>query len=87
MLLPGAAATAFPSGWERIHGDFRRELRDLSERLGTEWKPDLPAPDAAAGSRGPARVVVVGFTGGLEPHGRPDSGIRVVTRRVDGMGD
>jgi hypothetical protein len=87
MLLLGAARTASASGWERIHGDFRRELLDLSERLGAEWKPDLPAPGAAARSPVSPRVVVVGFTGGLEPHGPSDSGIRVVTRRIDGMGD
>jgi len=31
--------------------------------------------------------VVVGFTGGLEPNGPPDFRIRVLTRRIDGMGD
>lgn len=87
MLLLGAAGTASTSDWERIHGDFRRELLDLSGRLGAEWKPDLPAPEAATGTRGSARVVVVGFTGGLEPRGPSDSGIRVVTQRIDGMGD
>jgi hypothetical protein len=31
--------------------------------------------------------VVAGFTGWLEPNGPPESGIRVLTRRIDGMGD
>jgi hypothetical protein len=87
MLLLRLAGAASAGDWERIHGDFRRELLDLSGRLGAEWKPDLPALEAATGTRGSARVVVVGFTGGLEPHGPSDSGIRVVTRRIDGMGD
>jgi hypothetical protein len=87
MLLLGAAATAFPSDWERIHADFRRELLGLSVRLNAESKPDLPAPEVATGPRGSARVVVVGFTGGLEPRGLPDSGIPVIARRIDGMGD
>ena len=87
MLLLGADRIASAGDWERIHGDFRRALLDLSGRLGAEWKPDLPAPGVAAAWPGSARVVVVGFTGWLEPHGPPDSGIRVLTRRIDGMGD
>ena len=87
MLLLGAGRGACAGDWERIHDDFRRALLDLSGRLGAEWKPELPAPGAAAGSPGSARVVVVGFTGGLEPLGRPDSGIRVLIRRINGMGD
>jgi hypothetical protein len=86
MLLLGADRTASAGDWERIHDDFRRALLDLSGRLGAEWKPDLPAPGAAAASPGSPRLVVVGFTGSLEPNGPPDSGIRVLTRRIDGMG-
>ena len=87
MLLLGAGRSACAGDWERIHDDFRRALLDLSGRLGAQWKPELPAPGAAAGAAGSARVVVVGFTGGLEPLGRPDSGIRVLIRRINGMGD
>jgi hypothetical protein len=87
MLLLGAGASASAAGLERIHGDLRRALLDLSERMDAQWKPELPAPAAAAASPGSARLVVVGFTGWLEPHGPPDSGIRVVTRRIDGMGE
>jgi hypothetical protein len=87
MLLLGADRTASAGDWERIHDGFRRALLDLSGRLGAEWKPDLPAPGTAAASPGSPRVVVVGFTGWLEPNGPPDSGIRVVTGRINGMGD
>jgi hypothetical protein len=87
MLLLGADRIASAGDWERIPDDFRRALLDLSGRLGAEWKPDLPAPGPAAASPRSPRLLVVGFTGGLEPHGHPDSGIRVVARRIDGMGD
>ena len=87
VLLFGADRTATAGDWERIHAEFRRALLDLSGRLGAEWKPDLPAPGPAAASPRSPRLVVVGFTGWLEPNGPPDSGIRVLTRRIDGMGD
>ena len=87
MLLAGAGRSAATGEWERIHDGFRKALRDLSGRLGAEWKPDLPAPGVAAAWPGSARVVVVGFTGWLEPHGPPDSGIRVLTGRINGMGE
>jgi hypothetical protein len=86
-VLPLAAhACASASEWERIQAGFRTALVDLSERLGGEWHPDLPAPRAAAASPGAARVVVVGFTGGLEPRGFQDSGIATVIRQTGGMG-
>jgi hypothetical protein len=41
----------------------------------------------AAAVPGAARVVVVGFTGWVTRHGPRDSGIRVLTKRINGMGD
>jgi hypothetical protein len=87
MLLLAADATAFAAGWERIQADFRSALADLSGRIGEDWRPNLPAPGAPAASPGAPRVVVVGFTGGLEPKGFQDSGIATVIRRIAGLGD
>ena len=84
MLLLAADATAFAAGWERIQADFRSALADLSGRIGEDWRPNLPAPGAPAASPGAPRVVVVGFTGGLEPKGFQDSGIATVIRRIAG---
>ena len=71
MLLLGADRTASAGDWERVHDDFQKAMLDVSGRLGAGWKPDLPAPGAAAASPGSPRLVVVGFTGWLEPNGPP----------------
>ena len=87
MLLLGAGASARAAELERIHGDLRRALLDLAERMDARWKPELPAPAAAAASPDSARVVVVGFTGGLIPKVHTGSGVAMLTRRINGMGD
>ena len=87
MLLLGAGASASAGELERIDGDLRKALLDLSERMDAKWRPELPVPAAAAASPGSARVVVVGFTGGLGPRVHSGSGVAVLTRRINGMGD
>jgi len=86
MLLLGAGASASADELERIRGDFRRALLDLSEHIDAKWQPELPVPTAAA-SPGSARVVVVGFTGGLLPYTHTGSGVAMLTQRINGMGD
>jgi hypothetical protein len=87
MLLLGAGVSASAGELERIHGDLRRALLDLSERVDAKWKPELPVPAAASSSPGSARVLVVAFTGGLVPKVHPRSGVAMLTRRINGMGD
>jgi hypothetical protein len=87
MLLLGAGASASANELERIHSDFRRALLDLSERMDAKWQPQLPVPAAAAAAPGSARVVVVGFTGGLIPYTHTGTGVAMLTHRINGMGD
>jgi hypothetical protein len=87
MLLLGAGASASGGELERIHGELRRALLDLSEHVEGKWQAELPAPAAAPSSPGCARVLVVAFTGGLVPKVHPRSGVAMLTHRINGMGD
>jgi hypothetical protein len=87
MLLPGAGASASAGELERIHGDLRRALLDLSERVDAQWQPELPVPAAAPSAPNSARVLVVAFTGGLIPTVHTRSGVALLTQRINGMGD
>ena len=87
MLLPGAGASASAGELERIHGDLRRALLDLSERVDAQWQPELPVPAAAPSAPNSARVLVVAFIGGLIPTVHTRSGVALLTHRIDGMGD
>jgi hypothetical protein len=87
MLLLGTGASASGGELERIHGELRRALLDLSEHVEGKWQAELPAPAAAPSSPGCARVLVVAFTGGLVPKVHPRSGVAMLTHRINGMGD
>ncbi|MGB7760442.1 MAG: hypothetical protein WBL61_11465 [Bryobacteraceae bacterium] len=87
MLLLGAGASASADEWERIHGDFRKALLDLSGRIDAKRESQLPDPAADAASPVSARVVVVGFTGGLIPYVHNSTGVAMLTQRINGIGD
>lgn len=87
MLLFGAGASASADELERIHSDFRKALIDLSERIDAQRQSELPLPAAAAATPGSARVLVVGFTGGLIPYAHTGTGVAMLTHRINGMGD
>jgi hypothetical protein len=88
FFLPLAfAPSGLGSAWEAIHMEMREALAALSQEYFGSPAARIPAsapPAAVPQSAGRPYLILVGFTGGVEPSSSKASGVVVLHSRVDG---